>query len=207
MGRLQDDAKRLCLVDDLKKLKDHIHVKTKELALSKVKNNYIKEEVEYFAHRMFFNLDKLEKQLNNEELDKEVSMVVFKCSRISFSSTLLSRYLWIMMIYWLLWKEDCIKKRMIARTKLEKKDECSRLGNDTQAEGKVDSFPSSIAESNISELENESRENIYEIVKCELQTKIIELEKVLTQKTKDFDDVKLELSNIMAKFEAYFKKL
>nr|GEX97486.1 putative reverse transcriptase domain-containing protein [Tanacetum cinerariifolium] len=26
MGRLQDDAKRLCLVDDLRKLKDHIHV-------------------------------------------------------------------------------------------------------------------------------------------------------------------------------------
>nr|GEU91294.1 hypothetical protein [Tanacetum cinerariifolium] len=25
MGRLQDDAKRLCLVDDLKKLKDHLH--------------------------------------------------------------------------------------------------------------------------------------------------------------------------------------
>nr|GEV44019.1 zf-CCHC domain-containing protein/UBN2 domain-containing protein [Tanacetum cinerariifolium] len=35
MGRLQDDAKRLCLVDDLKKLKDHIYVKAKELALSK----------------------------------------------------------------------------------------------------------------------------------------------------------------------------
>nr|GEV84867.1 hypothetical protein [Tanacetum cinerariifolium] len=34
MGRLQDDAKRLCLVDDLKKLKDHIHVRTKELALA-----------------------------------------------------------------------------------------------------------------------------------------------------------------------------
>nr|GEV54956.1 hypothetical protein [Tanacetum cinerariifolium] len=34
MGRLQDNEKRLCLVDDLKKLKDHIHVKTKELVLA-----------------------------------------------------------------------------------------------------------------------------------------------------------------------------
>ncbi|GJY26594.1 hypothetical protein Tco_0401320, partial [Tanacetum coccineum] len=30
---------------------------------------------------------------------------------------------------------------------------------------------------------------------------------VLTQQTKDFDDVKLELSNRTAKFEAYFEKL
>ncbi|GKA70461.1 hypothetical protein Tco_0776600, partial [Tanacetum coccineum] len=35
----------------------------------------------------------------------------------------------------------------------------------------------------------------------------VELEKVLTQQTKDFDDVKLELSNRTAKFEAYFEKL
>ncbi|GJZ21230.1 hypothetical protein Tco_0558269 [Tanacetum coccineum] len=40
-----------------------------------------------------------------------------------------------------------------------------------------------------------------------LQIKIVELEKVLTQNTKDFDDVKLELPNITAKFEAYFEKL
>ncbi|GJY66645.1 hypothetical protein Tco_0468883 [Tanacetum coccineum] len=52
----------------------------------------------------------------------------------------------------------------------------------------------------------ESRENICENAKCELQTKIVELEKVLTQKTKDFDDVKLELSNRTAKFKAYFEK-
>nr|GEY08320.1 DNA helicase [Tanacetum cinerariifolium] len=47
MGRLQDDAKRLCLVDDLKKLKDHIHVKAKELAKSKGKDHYIKSQVNY----------------------------------------------------------------------------------------------------------------------------------------------------------------
>nr|GEW64328.1 hypothetical protein [Tanacetum cinerariifolium] len=45
MGRLQDDANRLCLVNGLKKLKDHIYVKTNELALSKVKDNYIKSQV------------------------------------------------------------------------------------------------------------------------------------------------------------------
>ncbi|GJW74051.1 hypothetical protein Tco_0133421 [Tanacetum coccineum] len=73
--------------------------------------------------------------------------------------------------------------------------------------GKDDSSPSSITKSNISKLEKESGENICENAKCELQTKIVELEKVLTQKTKDFDNVKLELSNRTAKFEAYFEKL
>ncbi|GKC39247.1 hypothetical protein Tco_1051631 [Tanacetum coccineum] len=68
--------------------------------------------------------------------------------------------------------------------------------------GKEDSSSSSI-----NELEKESGENICENAKCEFQTKIVELEKVLTQKTKYFDDVKLELSNRTAKFEAYFEKL
>ncbi|GKA07029.1 hypothetical protein Tco_0686253 [Tanacetum coccineum] len=59
----------------------------------------------------------------------------------------------------------------------------------------------------ISELKKESGENICDNAKCEFQTKIVELEKVLIQQTKDFDDVKLELSNRTAKFEAYFEKL
>ncbi|GKE46441.1 hypothetical protein Tco_1477699, partial [Tanacetum coccineum] len=42
------------------------------------------EEVEYFAPRMFFNLDKLEKQLNNKEFDEEVSMVIFKVFKNQF---------------------------------------------------------------------------------------------------------------------------
>ncbi|GJS43657.1 hypothetical protein Tco_0568700 [Tanacetum coccineum] len=50
-------------------------------------------------------------------------------------------------------------------------------------------------------------ENICDNAKCEFQTKFVELKKVLTQQTKDFDDVKLELSNRTAKFEAYFEKL
>ncbi|GKA16615.1 hypothetical protein Tco_0696362 [Tanacetum coccineum] len=68
--------------------------------------------------------------------------------------------------------------------------------------GKEDSSPSST-----NELEKESGENTCDNAKSESQTKFIELEKVLTQQTKDFDDVKLKLSNITAKFEAYFKKL
>ncbi|GKD05894.1 hypothetical protein Tco_1180868, partial [Tanacetum coccineum] len=59
----------------------------------------------------------------------------------------------------------------------------------------------------ISELKNESGENICDNAKCEFQTKFVELEKVLTQQSKDFDDVKLESSNKTAKFEAYFEKL
>ncbi|GJW28255.1 hypothetical protein Tco_0045130 [Tanacetum coccineum] len=55
--------------------------------------------------------------------------------------------------------------------------------------------------------DSELGENICENAKCELKTKIIKLEKVLTQKTKDFDDVKLELSNRTTKFKAYFEKL
>ncbi|GJU79180.1 hypothetical protein Tco_1276250 [Tanacetum coccineum] len=38
-------------------------------------------------------------------------------------------------------------------------------------------------------------------------SKITHLEKIIAQKTKDFDDVNLELSNRTAKFEAYFEKL
>ncbi|GJW30279.1 hypothetical protein Tco_0047154 [Tanacetum coccineum] len=38
-------------------------------------------------------------------------------------------------------------------------------------------------------------------------SKVTHLEKILIQQTKDFDDVKLELSNRTAKFEAYFEKL
>ncbi|GJW14557.1 hypothetical protein Tco_0018690 [Tanacetum coccineum] len=59
----------------------------------------------------------------------------------------------------------------------------------------------------ISELNMGSGENVCDNAKYELQTKIVELEKVLTQQTKDFNDVKLELSNRTAKFEAYFEKL
>ncbi|GJW81178.1 hypothetical protein Tco_0145153 [Tanacetum coccineum] len=43
--------------------------------------------------------------------------------------------------------------------------------------GKDDSSPSSITKSNISKLEKESGENICENAKCDLQTKIVELEK------------------------------
>ncbi|GJY37908.1 hypothetical protein Tco_0424272, partial [Tanacetum coccineum] len=42
---------------------------------------------------------------------------------------------------------------------------------------------------------------------CDFGSKVTDLEKIIAQKIKDFDDVKLELSNITAKFEAYFEKL
>ncbi|GJY65476.1 hypothetical protein Tco_0467714 [Tanacetum coccineum] len=70
-----------------------------------------------------------------------------------------------------------------------------------------DSFSRSNVDCHNSELKKESGENICDNAKCEFQTKFVELEKVLTQQTKDFDDVKLELSNRIAKFEAYFEKL
>ncbi|GJX76225.1 hypothetical protein Tco_0323036 [Tanacetum coccineum] len=70
-----------------------------------------------------------------------------------------------------------------------------------------DSFSRSNVDCHISELKMESGENICDNAKCEFQTKFVELEKVLTQQTKDFDDVKLELSNRTVKFKAYFEKL
>ncbi|GJY68897.1 hypothetical protein Tco_0471879 [Tanacetum coccineum] len=42
---------------------------------------------------------------------------------------------------------------------------------------------------------------------CDFGSKVTHLEKIIAQKTKDFDNVKLELSNRTAKFEAYFEKL
>ncbi|GKD33950.1 hypothetical protein Tco_1249459 [Tanacetum coccineum] len=101
---------------------------------------------------------------------------------------------------------DSIKK---SRVQIQKENLRSTLSEFTIVHilGKDGSSSSSIVESHISELEKESWENNCKNAKCELRTKIVELEKVLTQKTKDFDDVKLELSNRTAKFESYFEKL
>ncbi|GJY71905.1 hypothetical protein Tco_0475608 [Tanacetum coccineum] len=72
-----------------------------------------------------------------------------------------------------------------------------------------DSFVSSNVDCNISELKKapEEKQNLFENKTSVFQIKIDELEKVLTQQTKDFNAVKLELSNRTAKFEAYFEKL
>ncbi|GJW08464.1 putative nucleotidyltransferase, ribonuclease H [Tanacetum coccineum] len=51
------------------------------------------------------------------------------------------------------------------------------------------------------------KQHLFENKTSVFQIKIDELEKVLTQQTKDFNDVKLELSNRTTKFEAYFEKL
>ncbi|GJV90679.1 hypothetical protein Tco_1538492 [Tanacetum coccineum] len=49
--------------------------------------------------------------------------------------------------------------------------------------------------------------NVFDKENCDFGSKVTHLEKIIAQKTKDFDDVKLELSNRTDKFEAYFKKL
>ncbi|GJR74377.1 hypothetical protein Tco_0086742 [Tanacetum coccineum] len=49
--------------------------------------------------------------------------------------------------------------------------------------------------------------NTFDKENCDFESKITHLEKIFAQKSKDFDDVKLELSNKTAKFEAYFEKL
>ncbi|GJY47954.1 hypothetical protein Tco_0437910 [Tanacetum coccineum] len=42
---------------------------------------------------------------------------------------------------------------------------------------------------------------------CDFESKVIHLEKIIAKKSKDFDDVNLEMSNRTAKFESYFEKL
>ncbi|GJV13162.1 hypothetical protein Tco_1354703 [Tanacetum coccineum] len=49
--------------------------------------------------------------------------------------------------------------------------------------------------------------NAFDNENCDFESKVIHLEKIIAQKSKDFDDVNLELSNRTAKFEAYFEKL
>ncbi|GJU52295.1 hypothetical protein Tco_1226009 [Tanacetum coccineum] len=49
--------------------------------------------------------------------------------------------------------------------------------------------------------------NVFDKENCDFGSKVTHLEKIIAQKTKDFDDVELELSNRTAKFEAYFEKL
>ncbi|GJU55346.1 hypothetical protein Tco_1229060 [Tanacetum coccineum] len=49
--------------------------------------------------------------------------------------------------------------------------------------------------------------NAFDNENCDFESKVIHLEKIIAQKSKDFDDVNLKLSNRTAKFEAYFEKL
>ncbi|GJY56778.1 hypothetical protein Tco_0455893 [Tanacetum coccineum] len=49
--------------------------------------------------------------------------------------------------------------------------------------------------------------NAFDNESCDFESKVIHLEKIIAQKSKDFNDVNLELSNKTAKFEAYFEKL
>ncbi|GKA51419.1 hypothetical protein Tco_0744615 [Tanacetum coccineum] len=49
--------------------------------------------------------------------------------------------------------------------------------------------------------------NAFDNENCDFESKVIHLEKIIAQKSKDFDDVNLELSNRTTKFEAYFEKL
>ncbi|GJU63138.1 hypothetical protein Tco_1244973 [Tanacetum coccineum] len=49
--------------------------------------------------------------------------------------------------------------------------------------------------------------NAFDNENCGFESKVIHLEKIIAQKSKDFDDVNLELSNRTTKFEAYFEKL
>ncbi|GJZ65859.1 hypothetical protein Tco_0622555 [Tanacetum coccineum] len=46
------------------------------------------EDVAYFAPRLFFNMDKLEKHLNAEEFNEEIAMVVFKNILISLMDSI-----------------------------------------------------------------------------------------------------------------------
>ncbi|GJT65844.1 hypothetical protein Tco_1017324 [Tanacetum coccineum] len=49
--------------------------------------------------------------------------------------------------------------------------------------------------------------NAFDKENCDFESKVIDLKKIIAQKSKDFDDVNLELSNRTAKFEVYFEKL
>ncbi|GJT77446.1 hypothetical protein Tco_1044171 [Tanacetum coccineum] len=49
--------------------------------------------------------------------------------------------------------------------------------------------------------------NAFDNEHCDFESKVIHLEKIIAQKSKDFDDVNLELSNRTSKVEAYFEKL
>ncbi|GJQ92326.1 hypothetical protein Tco_0003465 [Tanacetum coccineum] len=49
--------------------------------------------------------------------------------------------------------------------------------------------------------------NAFDNENCDFESNVIHLKKIIAQKSKDFDDVNLELSNRTAKFEAYFEKL
>ncbi|GJV40484.1 hypothetical protein Tco_1418924 [Tanacetum coccineum] len=123
------------------------------------------------------------KFINEGKVDQDAEQCLENKSTKSLNQTLVS-------------ENDCLKKTI------------AKLKNDfSKLEAQRIAFEIALQHNSTNELKKESGENICDNAKCEFQTKFVELEKVLTQQTKDFDDVKLELSNKTAKFEAYFEKL
>ncbi|GKC26822.1 hypothetical protein Tco_1034116 [Tanacetum coccineum] len=74
---------------------------------------------------------------------------------------------------------------------------------------KSDFLQKSLYDSNTSNVKSESREKkiIFETETSSFKIKIVELETILAQQTKDFEDAKFEFSKTTDKFETYFEKL
>ncbi|GJV95807.1 hypothetical protein Tco_1547384 [Tanacetum coccineum] len=91
--------------------------------------------------------------------------------------------------------------RKVDRT--SKKNEILQNKIDQLLEANIDSDVRNLVMKSYVEIKNKE-----EIDKFSKESKmVIHLGKIIAQKTKDFDDVKRELSNKLAKFEAYFEKL
>ncbi|GJT04911.1 hypothetical protein Tco_0839373 [Tanacetum coccineum] len=140
---------------------------------------------------MTYNYAEQPKFINEGKVDQDAEQCLENKTTESLNQTLVS-------------ENDCLKKTI---AKLQPGFFKTRGNKRIAFENSIQHKKEDSSPSSTNELEKESGENICDNAKCEFQTKFVELEKVLTQQTKDFDDVKLELSNITAKFEAYFEKL
>ncbi|GJV42961.1 hypothetical protein Tco_1427497 [Tanacetum coccineum] len=106
---------------------------------------------------------------------------------------------------WPLIKENehlkLVYKKLFDSIKMKKKNFESRNLNDLLQNSLYDYDPSNV------ESESGEKNILFENDTSSLETKIKELEMTLVQKTKDFEDAKVDFSKKTDKFETYFEKL
>ncbi|GKC61892.1 hypothetical protein Tco_1089490 [Tanacetum coccineum] len=114
------------------------------------------------------------KFINEGKVDQDAEQCLENKTTESLNQTLVS-------------ENDCLKKTIAKLQNDFSKLEAQRIAFEIALQHKKeDSSPSST-----NEHEKELGENICDNAKCEFQTKFVELEKVVTQQTKDFDECKL----------------
>ncbi|GJV82158.1 hypothetical protein Tco_1518028 [Tanacetum coccineum] len=164
---------------------ENAHLKQNYKDLFKSVQSSRVENIQCDEVKIKFNVDKIETQ--NIELEHQVASLIKDNEHLKLTYQNLF---------------DSIKKSRIVELKktLEKQ---TKENSDLlmKIENLKNAFADEVKGATMRKLNVLDKEN------CDFGSKVTHLEKIIAQKTKDFNDVKLELSNRTAKFEAYFEKL